>query len=148
MDDWSEPWDFQPRSRLPTRESVTTLTIALAFSDWQYLRSAHDKAEYLCGDLLDGFIGCFPYLSNLRLLHVPFLHSPFIWPMEQILLVLRKLELNVPGIVYDKLMPVIELPSLCELRYYGYVRPDAHVISSISRDSASQEGYASCLWTK
>jgi hypothetical protein len=56
-----------------------------------------EKAEYLCGDLLEEFIACFPYLSNLHILHVPFFHSPFIWPMEQILLVLRKLELNVPA---------------------------------------------------
>ena len=130
-DDWSNRWDLRSRSRLPTRESVTTLTIALAFSDWKYLWEADDKAEYLCGDLLDEFIGCFPYLSNLHLLHVPFLHSPFIWPMEQILLVLQKLELNVSGIVYDKPMPVIELPGLSELRYYGYVRPEATQLPSL-----------------
>ena len=131
VDDWSMPWDLRSRSRLPTRESVTTLTIALAFSDWQYQRVEDDKAEYLCGNLLDEFIGCFPYLSNLRLLHVPFLHSPFIWPAEQTLLGLQKLELNVPGIVYDNPMPVIELPGLCELRYYGYVRPDATQLPSL-----------------
>jgi len=130
-DDWSTPWDFRSRSRLPTRESVTTLTIALAFSDWNYLWPPNEKAEYLCGDLLNEFIGCFPYLSDLHLLHVPFLHSPFIWPMEQILLVLRKLELNVPGIVYDTPMPVIELPRLCELRYYGYVRPETTQLPSL-----------------
>ena len=121
-DDWSIPWDLRSRSRLPTRESVTTLTIAVAFSDWQYLWAPLEKVEYLCGDLLDEFIGCFPFLSNLRLLHVPFFHSPFIWPMDQILLLLRTLELNVPGVVYDNLMPVIELSGLCELRYYGYVK--------------------------
>ncbi len=130
-DNWSIPWEFRSRSRLPPRESVTALTIALTFSDWKYLWPPHEKAEYLCGDLLDEFIGCFPYLSNLRLLHVPFLHSPFIWPMEQILLVLRKLELHVPGIVHDKLMPVIELPDLCELRYYGYVKPEATQLPSL-----------------
>ena len=122
-DDWSNLWELRSRSRLPTRESVTTLTIAVAFSDWKYLSPPSEKAEYLCGDLLDEFIGCFPHLSNLRLLHVPFFHSPFIWPMDQILLLLRKLELNVPGTVYDEPMPVIELPGLCELRYYGFVRP-------------------------
>jgi Leucine-rich repeat (LRR) protein len=131
QDDWTNPWTFRSHSRLPTRESVTTLTIALAFSDWKYIWAPKEKAEYLCGDLLDEFIGCFPYLSNLHLLHVPFLHSPFIWPMEQILLVLRKLELNVPGIVYDTLMPVIELPGLCELRYYGYIRPDTTQLPSL-----------------
>jgi hypothetical protein len=130
-DDWTNPWTFRSHSRLPTRESVTTLTIALAFSDWKYIWGPKEKAEYLCGDLLDEFIGCFPYLSNLHLLHVPFLHSPFIWPMEQNLLVLRKLELNVPGIVYDTLMPVIELPGLCELRYYGYIRPDTMQLPSL-----------------
>jgi hypothetical protein len=130
-DDWTNPWTFRSRSRLPTRESVTTLTIALAFSDWKYLWPLNEKAEYLCGDLLDEFIGCFPYLSNLHLLHVPFFHSPFIWPMEQTLLVLQKLELNVPGIVYDTPMPVIELPGLCELRYYGYVRPETTQLPSL-----------------
>jgi len=130
-DNWSKPWDLRSRPRLPTRESVTTLTIALAFSDWKCIRPPNEKAEYLCGDLLDEFIGCFPYLSDLHLLHVPFFHTPFIWPMEQILLVLRKLELNVPGIVYDKPMPVIELPGLCELRYYGYVRPETTQLPSL-----------------
>jgi hypothetical protein len=130
-DDWTNPWELRSRSRLPTRESVTTLTIALAFSDWEYLWPPDEKAEYLCGHLLDEFIECFPFLSNLHLLHVPFLHSPFIWPMEQTLLVLRKLELNVPGIVYDTLMPVIELPGLCELRYYGYIRPDTTQLPSL-----------------
>jgi len=131
VDDWSNPWDLRSHSRLPPRESLTTLTIALAFSDWKYLWPPNEKAEYLCGDLLDEFIGCFPYLSNLHLLHVPFLHSPFIWPMEQILLVLQKLELNVPGIVYDNPMPVIELPGLYELRYYGYIRPGATQLPSL-----------------
>jgi len=130
-DDWSNPWGFRSRSRLPTRESVTTLTVALAFSDWRYIWPPDEKAEYLCGDLLDEFIGCFPYLSNLHLLHVPFLHSPFIWPMEQILVVLRKLELNVPGIVFDMPMPVIELPRLCELRYYGFIRPGTTQLPSL-----------------
>jgi hypothetical protein len=130
-DDWTNPWELRSRSRLPTRESVATLTIALAFSDWKYLWPSNEKAEYLCGDLLDEFIGCFPYLSNFHLLHVPFLHSPFIWPMEQILLVLQKLELNVPGIVHDKPMPAIELPRLCELRYYGYVKPEATHLPSL-----------------
>jgi hypothetical protein len=131
QDNWSNPWESRSRLRFPTRESVTTLTVALAFSDWKYIWAPKEKAEYLCGDLLDEFIGCFPYLSNLHLLHVPFLHSPFIWPMEQILLVLRKLELNVPGIVYDTLMPVIELPDLCELRYYGYIRPETTQLPSL-----------------
>ena len=130
-DNWSIPWEFRSRPRLPTRESVTALTIALTFSDWKYLWPPHEKAEYLCGDLLDEFIGCFPYLSNLHLLHVPFLHSPFIWPMEQTLLGLQKLELHVPGIVHDKLMPVIELPGLCELRYYGYVKPESTQLPSL-----------------
>ena len=135
VDDWTDPWDFRSRSRLPTRESVTTLTIALAFSDWKYLWIPNPNPEIPCGDLLDEFIGCFPFLSSLHILHVPFLHGPFIWPMEQILLVLRKLELNVPGIVYDKPMPVMELPSLCELRYYGYVRPDTPQLSSLRTPS-------------
>ena len=131
VDDWSNPWELRSHSRLPTRESVTTLTIALAFSDWKYLWPPNNKAEFLCGDLLNEFIGCFPYLSNLHLLHVPFLHSPFIWPVEQILLALRKLELHVPGVVYDNPMPVIELPGLCELRYYGYVKPGTTQLPSL-----------------
>jgi len=124
-DDWSTPWDFQSRPRLPTRDTISTLTIALTFSDWNYLYYPDEKAEYICGYLLDEFIACFPYLSNLHILHVPFLHSPFIWPMKQILLGLRKLELNVPAAVYDKPSPVIELPNLSELRYYGAVSPQA-----------------------
>ena len=130
-DDWSIPWNVKSQSRLPTRESVTTLTIALAFSDWKYLWPPNEKAEYLCGDLLDEFIACFPYLSNLHILHVPFLHSPFIWPTEQLMLVLRKLELHVPAIVYDRPIPVIELPGLCELRYYGFVSPETTQLPSL-----------------
>ena len=68
-DDWSEPWHFRSGSRLPTQDTATTLTIALAFSDWKYLWLPDEKAEYLCGDLLDEFIACFPYLSNLHILH-------------------------------------------------------------------------------
>jgi len=55
----------------------------------------------------------------------------FIWPIEQILLVLRKLELNMPGIVYDTPMPVVEFPGLCELRYYGYARPETTQLSNL-----------------
>jgi len=130
-DDWSKPWDFQSRSRLPTRDTISTLTIAVAFSDWEYIWPPDEKAEYLCGDLLDQFIACFPYLSNLHILHVPFFHSPFIWPTEQILLTLRKLELNVPAVVYDNPSPVIELPNLSELRYYGFVAPKTTRLPSL-----------------
>ena len=130
-DDWSSPWDAQLRSRLPTRDTITTLTIALAFSDWKYIWDLERTVEYLCGYLLDEFIACFPYLSNLHILRVPFSHSPFIWPMEQILLTLRKLELNIPAVVYDKPSPVIELPNLSELRYYGYVSPQTTRLPSL-----------------
>jgi len=122
-DDWSNPWHSQLRSPLPTRETISTLTIALAFSDWEYIWPPDENAEYLCGYLLDEFIACFPYLSNLHILHVPFFHSPFIWPTEQILLTLRKLELHVPAVVYDNPSPVIDLHNLSELRYYGFVSP-------------------------
>ena len=44
-DDWSSPWELQSHSRLPTRESVTELTIALAFSDWKYIWPPDEKAE-------------------------------------------------------------------------------------------------------
>ena len=51
--------------------------------------------------------------------------------MESILQVLRKLELNVLGIVYDDLSPAIELPNLWELRYYGYITPKATPLPSL-----------------
>ena len=130
-DDWSSPWDSVSRPRLPTRDSVTTLTVALAFSDWEYRSLYAEKEEYLCGDMLEEFIACFPYLSSLHFLHVPFFHSPFIWPIEQILRVLRKLELNVPAVVHDWPGPVIELPNLSELRYYGYVHRSATRLLSL-----------------
>ena len=129
--DWSNPWEWRSRSRLPSRDSVTTLTIALAFSDWKYIWDGMEKAEYLCGDLLDEFIACFPYLLNLHILHVPFLHSPFIWPMESILQKLRSLELNIPAIVYDEPSPIIELPNLLELQYYGYITPKVTRLPSL-----------------
>src|ERR1700679_2264215 len=49
----------------------------------------------------------------------------FIWPMSQILESLRRLELQVPGIVYEQHGPVIVLPNLRDLRYYGYIAPES-----------------------
>ena len=118
MNDWSTPWHYRDAVRLPRQAHVSTLTITLAFSDQKYRED-----EYLCGDLLEEFLFCFPSLTDLRLLHVPFLHSPWVWPSAQILQNLRRLELQVPALVYGVYQPEIELPTLRELRYYGVVSP-------------------------
>jgi len=118
MNDWSAPWHYRDAVRLPRQAHVSTLTITLAFSDQEYRRD-----EYLCGDLLEEFLSCFPSLADLRLLHVPFLHSPWVWPSAQMLQNLQHLELQVPSLVYGGYQPEIELPTLRELRYYGFVSP-------------------------
>jgi len=115
---WSAPWHYRDAVRLPSQAHVSTLTITLAFSDREDRRD-----EYLCGDLLEEFLSCFPSLTDLRLLHVPSLHSPWIWPSAQILQTLQRLELQVPMLIYDGHQPEIELPTLRELRYYGFVSP-------------------------
>ena len=119
-DDWSHPWDSRSFKRLPTQLHVSTLIVTLAFSDHVYAKEG-DEAEYLCGDLLEEFLSCFPSLTDLRLLHVPFLHTPSIWPSMQILQGLQRLELQVPGLVAGMVQSEIVLPALRELRYYGIV---------------------------
>ena len=81
------------------------------------------NVEYLCGDLLQELTESVPSLKELRLLHVPFLHAPFIWPSPAVLCNLQQLELQVSAIIWDEYIPVIELPNLRDLRYYGHVTP-------------------------
>ena len=119
-DDWSNPWNSRSFKRLPTQLHVSTLTVTLAFSDHVYAAEG-DEAEYFCGDLLEEFLSCFPSLTEMRLLHVPFLHTPWIWPSMQILQGLQRLELQVPGLVGGIIQSEIVLPALRELRYYGVV---------------------------
>jgi len=125
--EWSKPWDSREFKRLTTQPIIRFATIALSFSDREY-RSANgdrENAEYLCGDLLRELTESVPSLKELRLLHVPYLHAPFIWPSPEVLCNLQRLELQVPAIVCDEYIPVIELPNLRDLRYYGCVVPQA-----------------------
>jgi len=123
--EWSRTWDSRAFKRLPAQRTIRCVTVALSFSDRKYLSaSGHEgNVEYLCGDLLQELTDSVPSLKELRLLHVPYLHAPFIWPSREVLSNLQQLELQVPAIVYDEYMPVIELPNLRELRYYGFVAP-------------------------
>jgi len=121
--EWSKPWNSRDFKRLTAQPIIRCVTIALSFSDRKYI-SAHvvrENAEYLCGDLLRELTESVPSLKELRLLHVPYLHAPFIWPSPEVLCNLQRLELQVPAIVYDEYIPMIELPNLRDLRYYGYV---------------------------
>ena len=124
--EWSRPWDSRGFKRLTAQPVIKCVIVALSFSDRKYLaaRGQEAKVEYLCGDLLRELTESVPSLKELRLLHVPLLHAPFIWPSPEVLCNLRHLELQVPGIVWDEYIPVIELPNLRDLRYYGYVTPD------------------------
>jgi len=99
------------------------LTVAFSFSDRKYPSAAGHEGivEYLCGDLLRELTETVPFLKELRLLHVPYLHAPFIWPSPEVLYNLQRLELQVPAIVHDEYIPVIELPHLRDLQYYGEV---------------------------
>jgi len=121
----SKPWDSQEFKRLASQPIIRCLTVALSFSDRKYLSASGNEwnVEYLCGDLLRELTESVPFLKELRLLHVPYLHAPFIWPSPEVLCNLQRLELQVPAIVHDKYIPVIELPHLRDLRYYGYVSP-------------------------
>jgi hypothetical protein len=123
--EWSEPWDSQLFKRLPTQSITKGVVVALSFSDGKYLSAAgHDpNAEYLCSDLLKEFTESLPSLKELRLLHVPYLHAPFIWPSPEVLHNLRRLELQVPAVVADGYISVTTLPNLRDLRYYGHVSP-------------------------
>jgi len=122
-DDWSKPWSAQELPRLPTHNCLSKIIVTLAFADRKY-EGLNEDPEHLCGDMLEGLIASAPLLTDLRLLHVPFFHAPFIWPMPQIMQSLRRLELQVPAIVDDLHSPVIVLPNLRDLRYYGHITPE------------------------
>jgi hypothetical protein len=85
--EWSEPWDSQDFKRLPSQPIIRCVVVALSFSDREYLSAdgPEANAEYLCGDLLRELIESLPSLKELRLLHVPYLHAPFIWPSPEVL---------------------------------------------------------------
>jgi len=123
--EWSKPWDSRGFKRLPAQRIIRCVTVALSFSDRQYLSADayEENVEYLCGDLLRELTESVPSLKGLRLLHVPFLHVPFIWPSPEVLSNLQQLDMQVPANVYDEYIPVIELPNLRDLRYYGVVTP-------------------------
>jgi hypothetical protein len=123
--EWSKPWDSRSFKRLPPQSIIRCVIVALSFSDREYPSVRSGNAEYLCGDLLRELTESLPSLKELRLLHVPFLHAPFIWPSSEVLYNLQKLELQVPAIVHDEYIPVIELPNLQDLRYYGFASANA-----------------------
>jgi hypothetical protein len=123
--DWSKPWHSQDFKRLASQPIIGCVIVALSFSDRKYHSAAGREAnvEYLCGDLLRELTESVPSMNELHLLHVPYLHAPFIWPSPEVLSKLQRLELQVPAIVSDEYIPMIELPHLRDLRYYGYVTP-------------------------
>jgi len=135
--EWSKPWHSRGFKRLPAQPIIRCVTVALSFSDRQYLSAADHKTnfEYLCGDLLRELTESVPSLKELRLLHVPYLHSPFIWPSPEVLFNLQQLEMQVPAVVYDEYIPVIELPNLRDLRYYGFMTPEATQLPRIRTPS-------------
>ena len=121
-DEWSKPWHSQAFKRLAAQPNIRCMTVALSFSDREYRTAARSEAnaEYLCGDLLRELTESVPSLKELCLLHVPYFHAPFIWPSAEVLCNLQRLELQVPAAVSDEYIPLIELPTLRDLRYYGY----------------------------
>jgi len=123
--EWSNHWDSREFKRLAAQPIIKCVIVALSFSDRKYLAAASQVAnvEYLTGDLLRELTESVPSLTELRLLHVPYLHAPFIWPSPELLRNLQRLELQVSAIVSDEYIPVIELPNLRDLRYYGHVSP-------------------------
>jgi hypothetical protein len=125
--EWSKPWDSREFNRLATQPIIRRVIVALSFSDRKYLSATgyEENAEYLCCDLLRELMESVPSLKELHLLHVPYLHAPFIWPSPEVLSNLQQLELQVPAMVWDEYIPVIELPNLRDLRYYGLVIPEA-----------------------
>jgi len=134
--EWSKPWDVYEFKRLATHPTIKCVIVALSFSDRQYLSATDRKnVEYLCGDLLRELTESVPSLKKLRLLHVPFLHAPFIWPSPEVLGNLRQLEMQVPAIVDDEYIPVIELPNLRDLRYYGVVAPETTQLTRLCTPS-------------
>ena len=122
--EWSKPWNSRDFKRLTAQHMIRRVVIALSFSDGKYI-TADDRGavsvEYLCGDLLQELTESIPSMKELHLLHVPHLHAPFIWPSPEVLSNLRRLEMQVPAMVWDEYIPVIELPNLRDLRYYGLV---------------------------
>ena len=121
-DDWHNLWDMLAYSRLPSHERISELTVTLMFTDFRYLSGGTD-GEYLCGALLEQLVEGLPFLREIHLKHVPFFHAAWIWPSPETLHNLRRLEMNVPANVYEGDGPVIELPNLEELLYYGFVDP-------------------------
>ena len=121
--EWSKPWDSREFKRLTAQPIIRCVTVSLSFSDREYISTEGQRgnAEYLCGDLLQELTESVPSMKELRLLHVPFLHAPFIWPSPEVLYNLQRLEMQVPAIVWDEYIPVVELPNLQDLRYYGHV---------------------------
>jgi len=122
--DWHRPWDMLAYTRLPNHERISKLVVTLMFTDFQYLFDGM-KSEYLCGALLEQLVEGLPFLRELHLMHVPFLHAAWIWPSPETLYNLRRLEMNVPAIVCEDVGTVIELPHLEELLYYGLVDPQS-----------------------
>jgi len=129
--EWSRHWESRDFKRLTSQPIIRCVTVALSFSDRKYLSGGESNTEYLCGDLLQELTDSVPSLKELRFLHVPYLHAPFIWPSPEVLLNLRRLELQVSAAVHDEYIPVIELPNLRELRYYGYVSPQTTQLPSL-----------------
>jgi hypothetical protein len=123
--DWSKPWHSGDFKRLASQPIIRCMVVALSFSDRKYHSADGHEAnvEYLCGDLLRELTESVPSMNELHLLHVPYLHAPFIWPSPEVLSKLQRLELQVPAVVSDEYIPMIELPHLRDLRYYGYVSP-------------------------
>ena len=134
---WSKSWDSYEFKRLAAHPIIRCVTVALSFSDRKYLSAVgrEGNVEYLCGGLLQELTDSVPSLKELRLLHVPYLHAPFIWPSPEVLSNLQKLEMQVPAVVYDEYIPVIELPNLRDLRYYGVVTPAATQLPRIRTPS-------------
>ena len=129
--EWSIYWHSRYFKRLASQPNIKCMIVALSFSDMKYLTAWEMNPEYLCGDLLQELTESVPSLKELRFLHVPYLHAPFIWPSPEVLRNLQRLELQVPAPVHDEYIPVIELPNLRELRYYGYVSPQTTQLPSL-----------------
>jgi len=118
--EWSKHWDSQDFKRLPSQPIIKCMIVALSFSDDKYRSPWEPHTEYLCGDLLQDLTDSVPSLNELHLLHVPYLHAPFIWPSPEVLHNLQRLELEGPADIHDECIPVIDLPNLRDLRYYGF----------------------------
>jgi len=91
--EWSRHWESWDFKRLASQPIIRCVTVALSFSDRKYLSDVKVNAEYLCSDLLRELTESVPSLKELRFLHVPYLHAPFIWPSPKVLCNLQRLEL-------------------------------------------------------